>query len=169
MEHEETVDETIDSSGDETIEETQETLDTEDVETLKVELEKERKARQQLTARAKRAEEALKKAPKFDSPKLETKVEGATLDEALDLRLDGYSKDEVSFILKNGGRKALEDNNSFVNIAVKTRREQAKAEDEISKAKDTAGISTFEKKYPADKLAKMSAEEMAKILPHTEE
>lgn len=142
--------------------------DTEDVEALKEQLQKERDARRQLTARAKRAEEALKTAPKPESPTLEANAEDKINDEAIDLRLDGYSKDEVSFILKNGGRKALE-TNSYVSTAINAMREQRKAEDEASKAKDTSGVTTFEKKFPQDKLEKMSAEELAKILPHTDE
>lgn len=164
MEEETKVDETTTSSGDETVEETLELEDdTEDVEALKEALEKERKARQQLTARAKRAEEELKKRPELSERKDDT-----NLDEALDLRLDGYSKDEVNFIIRNGGRKAL-DSDPYVKNAISAMREQRVAEDEASKAKDTSGISTFEKKYPQEKLAKMTAEELAKILPHAEE
>jgi hypothetical protein len=110
---------------------------------------------------------AQKAKPEPKPQTLPTREVGKLDDEAIDLRLDGYSKEEVAFILKNGGRKALED--PYVAGAIAQRREQSKAEDESSKAKDTSGATSFEKKYPKEKLDKMTAEELAKILPHTEE
>jgi len=165
MEDETQVDSTINES--EEVEETLDLDDTEDVEVLKEKLQKAEEARRQLTARAKRAEEALKKAPKPESPKLEANAEDKVSDEVIDLRLDGYTRDEVAFIIKNGGRKALE--NSYVSTAINAMREQRQAEEQASKAKDTSGATSFEKKFPQEKLSKMSAEELAKILPHTDE
>ena len=91
------------------------------------------------------------------------------LDEAVDLRLDGYTKDEVLFILQNGGRRALDTPDSYVSLAIKTKREQRRAEEEASKAKDTSQMTGVTKKYTTEQLAKMSSKDLAKILPHSEE
>ena len=90
------------------------------------------------------------------------------LDEAVELRLDGYSKEEVSFILKNGGRKALEESDSYVAHAINAKREQLKAEEQASKAKDTSQMVGTTKKYTHAQLSKMTKEELEKILPHNE-
>ncbi len=90
------------------------------------------------------------------------------LDEAVELRLDGYSKDEVSFILKNGGRKALEESDSYVAHAINAKREQQKAEEQASKAKDTSQMVGTTKKYTHAQLSKMTKEELEKILPHND-
>lgn len=95
-----------------------------------------------------------------------TRNEYTLNDEVVDLRLDGYSKQEVDFIMKNGGRKVLEDKNSYVSIAINARKEQAKAEAEASKGVDTSGQSEFERKYTPEMLKNMTKEELAKILPH---
>jgi hypothetical protein len=94
-----------------------------------------------------------------------TKDEYTLNDEVVDLRLDGYSKDDVQFIMKNGGRKTLEDKNSYVSIAINARKEQARAEAEANKVVDTSGHSEIERKYTTDQLKNMSKEELAKILP----
>lgn len=86
-------------------------------------------------------------------------------DEVVDLRLDGYSKTEVEFILRNGGRKELDDKNSFVAIALNTKREQERAEKEASKVTDTSGMTEVERKYTTEQLKNMTAAELEKILP----
>lgn len=147
-------------------------LDDTSVETaeeLKVRLAKEVEARKQLTARAK-AEQDKRKALEAELAGLkgqtqtkpsanETKVD---LDEVTDLRLDGYTRDEVAFIMKNGGRKSLE-SDPFVKVAIEKIREQKKAENAIPDS-DT-GKSEIEKKYTQEQLKNMSAEELYKILP----
>lgn len=86
-------------------------------------------------------------------------------DEVLDLRLDGYTKPEVEFIMKNGGRQALEDKTSYVAIALNTKREQEAAEHAASETTSGAGLSEIERKYTPEQLANMSIEELEKILP----
>jgi hypothetical protein len=143
-------------------------LDTpeESIDVLKEQLAKEREAKRQILARAKAAEETAKKLketstpPPAPTPKNDSK--GYDLDEVTDLRLDGYSKDEVKFIMQNGGRKALEDN-SFVKVAIEKIREQKKAEQAIPEME--SGKSEVERKYTQEQLSKMSAEELYKILP----
>lgn len=136
----------------------------ESVEALKASLAKEQEARRQLTARAKAAEEALKKAKPSPAPAPtpEPDVKGYDLDEVTDLRLDGYSKDEVKFIMQNGGRKSLEEN-TFVKVAIEKIREQKKAEAAIPDMESNK--SEVERKYTQEQLSKMSAEELYKILP----
>lgn len=138
----------------------------ESVEALKASLAKEQEARRQLTARAKAAEEALKKQKVSETPAPTPKpdVKGSNsydLDEVTDLRLDGYSKEEVKFIMNNGGRKALED--SFVKVAIEQIRTQKKAENAIPDMESNK--SEVERKFTQEQLSKMSAEELYKILP----
>lgn len=94
----------------------------------------------------------------------QTKTVGVP-DEVIDLRLDGYSKEEVEFIIKNGGRKALEDTNSFVSIALNTKREQAKAES-AAQIPDSSQLSEVERKFTPEQLKNMSAKELETLLPH---
>lgn len=86
-------------------------------------------------------------------------------DEVVDLRLEGYSKDDVNFIMANGGRKVLEDKNSYVTIALKARKEQAQAEAAANKVVDTTGMTDIERKYTPEQLQNMSLEELKKIVP----
>jgi hypothetical protein len=137
---------------------------TDDTEALKAELAKKQDAIRQLTARAKAAEEAVKKSRETLKPKEpQAPVSTDYRDEVYDLRLDGYSREEAQFIMKNGGRKALEENN-YVKVAIETLREQKKAEQAIPDT-DT-GKSDIERKYTPEQLEKMPMEELVKILPH---
>jgi hypothetical protein len=123
----------------------------------------------QLFARTKKLEEENKKLktsikPQDTQVKPDVAVDKKVydLDEVTDLRLDGYSKDEVKFIMQNGGRKALEDN-TFVKVAIEKIREQKRAEQAIPQ--EETGKSEIERKYTQEQLSKMSAEELYKILP----
>lgn len=143
---------------------------------LKQQLAKEAEARRQLTARAKTAEQekrdALTKLAELESknitpnntPPMDSKPLEIN-DEVVDLRLDGYSKSEVEWIMKNGGRKALEDTTSYTAIAINAKREQTKAEQAASSVSDTSGMSEIERKYSRDQLAAMSVKELEAILP----
>ncbi len=143
---------------------------------LKQQLTKEAEARRQLTARARTAEqerkEALTKLAEYESKQIDNNnappMDSKPLeinDEVVDLRLDGYSKEEVAWIMKNGGRKALEDKNSFTAIAINTKREQTKAEQAASQVTDTSGQSEIERKYTKEQLGNMSVKELEAILP----
>lgn len=120
----------------------------------------------QVFARMKKLEEAVKKSRETSTtttpqPTVDTK--GSYRDEVYDLRLDGYSRDEADFIMKNGGRKALE-TNTFVKVAIEKIREQKKAEQAIPD--DTSEKSDIERKYTPEQLRNMSSADLAKILPH---
>lgn len=137
-----------------------------DTETLKAELAKKTEAVRQLTARAKAAEEAVKKSRETiktqEQPQVSNDSDRVQLDEITDLRLDGYSRDEVAFIMKNGGRKSLDENN-FVKVAIEHLREQKKAEQAIPET--DSGKSDIERKYTPDQLKKMPLDKLRELLP----
>lgn len=87
-------------------------------------------------------------------------------DEVADLILDGYSKDETKFILANGGRKALENKDSYVAIAINTKREQKRTEEAVSQTSSKSALSLGGKTYTEEQLRNMTPEEMEKVLPH---
>lgn len=139
---------------------------------LKDQLRKEADARRQLTARAKKAEDEARtlkeKLAKTESTVISQPLTESTVtlnDEVVDLRLDGYSKGEVEWIMRNGGRKVLDDPNSIVSIAIKAQREQLKAERAASEVADTSGLSEIERKYTPEQLRNMSVKELEAILP----
>lgn len=78
----------------------------------------------------------------------------------LDLKVDGYNEDEINFILKNGGKQALED--PYVKAAVEARREQRKAE-EAMVATDSNKSDIF-KRFTPEQIQAMSAAEMEKAM-----
>ncbi len=148
---------------------------------LKAQLAKEAEARRQITARAIRAETELKavKAAKVEvSDTSETTIKQdaspVTEDERLELRLDGYSKEEVGYIMANGGRKALEDKNSYTAIAINTRREQLNAEKAASKTDSSGGEDNLRAidftlpRNPSMTDLKKSIGDMEKALPHAD-
>lgn len=140
---------------------------------LKQQLAKEAEARRQLTARAKKAEEELRTMKTSTAQAVSGTITSSSPDskpyeindEVVDLRLDGYSKPEVEWIMKNGGRKALEDVTSYTAIAINTKREQSRAEQAASQVADTTGQSEIERKYTREQLANMSVKELEAILP----
>jgi len=116
-----------------------------------------------------------RKAIAYDStskPKIiKNDVEGSSKynileDDVADLIFEGYKKDEVKFILANGGRKALEDKDSYVSIAINAKREQKKTEDAVSQTSNKGVVNSGGKEYTLNQLNNMSAEELEKILPH---
>lgn len=137
--------------------------DTEDVDALKAQLEREREARKQLTARAKAAEAKAKTKTSTITNKEQPK--DFFEDERFDLYTDGYQKDEIKFIMANGGKKILQDPNSLVSMAIKVKQEQRAAERAASQTADNSGSSEIERKYSKEMLENMSLEELSKIVP----
>lgn len=108
-------------------------------------------------------------ASKKNNPKREESKQYNILeDEVFDYLNEGYSKDEIKFIMANGGRDALKDPNSLVSIAVKTRREQREAEKASSQTSNKSGFVAAGKEYTPEQLSQMSVAELEKILPHAE-
>lgn len=83
-----------------------------------------------------------------------------------DLIFEGYKKDEVKFILANGGRKALDDKDSYVSLAIKAKKEQSRVEDAVGQTSSKGFVASGGKTYTEEQLRNMSAEEMEKVLPH---
>jgi hypothetical protein len=83
--------------------------------------------------------------------------------EELDLRLSGHTKEQADFIMRNGGRKALED--PFVKAALSSMKEQEEAEAAASAIPDTSGMTEVERKYTPEQLKDMSRADLEKILP----
>lgn len=143
---------------------------TEDTDALKDALAKEQEAKRQILARAKKAEGELKelKTPKApavsqDTAKPNTEDEIWSIAEMI---REGYDRQDVDFIRKNGGKDALNDPNSYVAIALRHKMEQKRAEAAASQTSFATGASEVERKYTPEQLEKMSSKELAKILPH---
>ena len=98
--------------------------------------------------------------------KVESQPYNILEDDVADLILGGYSKEETKFILANGGRKVLEDKNSFVSIAVNTKREQRKTEEAVTQTSNKGFVSHGGKNYTQEQLNNMSSAELEKVLPH---
>jgi hypothetical protein len=86
-------------------------------------------------------------------------------DETFALYREGYENDEIELIIRNGGRKILEDENSPITLGLRAKREQRQAEKAASQANGNAELSEVERKYTNEQLANMSAKELEEILP----
>lgn len=126
--------------------------DTQDAD-LQAELQRKDEIIRNLTARAKKAEARARETKGVD-PELSERLERQ------DIRIAGYSEDETDYIMKNGGKSALQD--KFVMAAINSLREQKKAEDAMVTG-DTAK-SEIEKKVSKDQFAGMSGDEMEKFI-----
>jgi hypothetical protein len=125
------------------------------------------KAKKQILARARKAEEKLKGyKPEAEAPVTpkEEVSNDSKLWEIADMIQQGYTKADADFIANNGGKEALKDPNSYVSVAIRTVREQRKAE-EASNATQSVGMSEVERKYTPEQLQNMSVAELEKILP----
>jgi len=151
---------------------TQDDIQVDNTEASEVDATKLAELNKKLYERAKKAEaEAKELKAKYataETPKLQekenTKSRTYTEDE-VDLRLDGYSKEEVAFIMNNGGRDVLKDPTSIVSIAIKAKKEQRMAESASSKTNDKSTLSEIERKYTPEQLQKMSLAQLEEILP----
>lgn len=136
-----------------------------DPQVLKAEIAKKDKAIRQIHARAIKAETLLKERSK-DSEIINPPAPSLDInDEAVNLRFDGYSIEEVKWIMKNGGRKELENPESYTSIAINTRREQLNAEKAASQTQQSSGQSEVERKYTPEQLNAMPLKELEAILP----
>jgi undecaprenyl pyrophosphate synthase len=113
-----------------------------------------------LEAKNKQLYARLKSNPKpltntnSDSPDLTKKIE------ELELKTEGYNKDEIEFLSQYGGRKALE--NPIIKTALETLREKAKAENAIVDSSNPG--SDIERKYTQGQLEKMSVAELEELI-----
>lgn len=142
---------------------------TEDAEALKEKLTKAETAKRQILARAKKAEEEnklLKAKPhiKEETPTKESNIEDQVWTIAEMIR-EGYTREDVDFIMKNGGREALKNESSYVAVALRSKMEQRRAEQASSQTSVSTGGSEVERKYTTEQLKNMSRAELEKILP----
>lgn len=114
------------------------------------------------------AYDATKKAPQHRIITNQSSLNEDKVWEIADYIREGYSREDVDFIMRNGGKKALENPQSIVSIAIKAKKEQRKAETEANKLTDTSSMSEIERKYTPAQLEAMTSEELEKILPHAE-
>lgn len=77
----------------------------------------------------------------------------------MELKVEGYSEEETDFIIKNGGKKALD--NQYITSAIETMRERKKAEAAMV---DVSSKSESEKRYSPEEFSKLSTEEQLKVL-----
>lgn len=98
--------------------------------------------------------------------KVESKPYNILEDEVADLILGGYTKEDVRFIVANGGRKALEDKESYVSVAIAAKRDQRKTEDAVSQTSSKGYVAPGGKSYTEEQLKNMTPEEMMKVLPN---
>jgi hypothetical protein len=86
-------------------------------------------------------------------------------DEAFKLYREGYDEDEIDIVIRNGGRKILEDKSHPITLGLQAKREQREAERAANAASGNSGLSEVERKYTPEQLANMSQKELEKILP----
>ncbi len=118
----------------------------------------------QLYARLQREKERNKELEELVAQPTETNQKqerSPNFEEKLELIAKGYQDEEIAFIQKNGGVKALKD--QMVMDALKIRRDKIEANEKaVNNISSKSGVST---KYTESQIAKMSASEYAeKIL-----
>lgn len=86
-----------------------------------------------------------------------------------ELRFDGYSEEEATFIVQNGGRKALEQEGGFVKTAIESKRAEKKKKETTEEATPaSAPKSPVFKHYTEEELRRMKPAELEKILPKSD-
>lgn len=126
----------------------------------------------QVLARAKKAEEALKKQKSVEKPQNinnnveEKKVDPLAIirDESFKLFREGYDEDEIELILRNGGRKILSDEKNPITLGLRAKREQLKAEEAASMTNNSSSLSEVERKYTPEQLEKMPLDKLEETL-----
>lgn len=120
---------------------------------------------------AKRLKAKLDK--KVEPPQINNNVEPPKAldilkDEAFALYREGYTNDEIDLIIRNGGRKILDDQSNPLSLGLKVAKEQRQAEEAASRTNSHAGGDPILKKVSVEDLNKMSKEELEQILPHAD-
>lgn len=121
----------------------------------------------QLYARLKK-EEAEKKSLKAELDALKGNKESQLTNmpdnewrERMELIARGFNDDaDLDFIMKMGGKKALED--SYVKMALDKKQEEKKATESVSM--NVSSKSAIERKYSPQEIQAMSASDMEKVL-----
>lgn len=120
----------------------------------------------QLYNRLKKEEEKVRsleaklgeKAPTQSQP---TNTPDSEWRERMELIARGYKEEsDLDFIMKMGGKKALED--EYVKMALDRKQEDKRATDTV--AMNVSSKSAIERKYSTDEIRSMSASDMEKVL-----
>jgi hypothetical protein len=83
--------------------------------------------------------------------------------EKLNLRMDGYSKEEVDFIMRNGGANAITD--EFVTAGIKALRDKKQKEAKSEEANPSiSSKSPIFKKYSEEQIKDMPLAELEKLV-----
>lgn len=134
---------------------------------LLAQVKKDADIKKQLHARAVKAEAAAKAAKgteqtnkNNDSPQ----VGKLSVEDKVELRLSGYSAQEVAFIERNGGLEALKD--ETLVAAIEGIRAKKKSQDATPEGSPKSPVY---KKYTQADLAKMSLEQLEKIVPRSDD
>jgi hypothetical protein len=83
--------------------------------------------------------------------------------ERIELKVEGYDDEEIDFIMRNGGKDAVDD--PYVQNAIEGIREEKEAEEASEAASDSGGGGEVVKGYTQEDLQDMSREELEEILP----
>ena len=86
-------------------------------------------------------------------------------DDVFKLYREGYTEDEIDLIMRNGGRKVLENESSPLTLGLKASREQRNAEIAAGQTSDSSSLSEVERKYTPEQLRNMTPKELENILP----
>lgn len=121
----------------------------------------------ELYARAKKAEEENKALKAKSTPQPEPKAEPTNPSpeklDRIELRVDGYSDEEIGYLLPLGGKKALA--NPIVQKAVEAMRAEKKSKDATPEGGQASPVF---KKHTLTDLQNMPLDQLEKILPHAQ-
>lgn len=81
----------------------------------------------------------------------------------------GYTESEIDLIMHNGGAKVLEDKSNPLVLGLQAAKEQRGAVDAANMVSDSSGASDIERKFSEQDMRNMSKEELAKLIPHTQD
>ncbi len=156
----------------ETVEQRASRLEKELAESKAAQAEKD-EANKKLYQRTKEAEaeaKALKEKPAISEHREVTNIKPSDILKADEFKLyrAGYTESEIDLIMHNGGAKLLEDKKNPLVLGLEAARQQRGAEDAASRVTDSSGLSDIERKYTEADMRKMSAKELEKLLPHTD-
>jgi len=100
---------------------------------------------------------ALEGKPSVESPNADERFE------RLELKTEGYSREEIDFIMQNGGSKVLENkDNNLVLDAIEASRKKKKSLDATPSGTNKSPV--FQR-YSQDDLNGMSLADLEKIIP----
>lgn len=103
---------------------------------------------------------AERKEKKLNKPNQEPKSDGDERIDRLELKIEGYSDDEINFIVKNGGKEAKED--EFVQSAIQSMRDKKKSDEATP---ESTSKSPVLKKYTEEDIKNMPLDQLEKIIP----